>query len=146
MANTPPLLLVEDDENDAFFFQRAMGKAGLTVPLRVARTAREAIEYIAGTGIYSDRTEFPLPSLVVLDLNLGAQTGFDVLHFIRQRSPHPLVPVIVLTSSTSDRDVADAYRAGANSFLRKPSELGPLSAVLGAMKEYWFGYNRWPPT
>jgi CheY-like chemotaxis protein len=106
---------------------------------------REALDYLGGTGIYADRKEFPLPKLVVLDLKLGAQTGFEVLQWIRQRAPAPLVPVIVLTASTSDTDLVEAYRSGANSFLSKPAELPALVDLVGALKQYWFGYNRFPP-
>lgn len=136
-----PLLLVEDDENDAFFFHRAMGKAGLSVPLRVARCGREATEYLAGGGAYADRVQFPPPSLVILDLNLSAQTGLELLRWIRPKAPEPLVPVIVLTSSTSE-DLRDAYRAGASAYVSKPAELGLLVSLLRAVKDFWFGHNR----
>jgi DNA-binding response OmpR family regulator len=145
MTNPAPLLLVEDDDNDAFFFQRAMNKADFQLPLRVAKNAKEAVDYLSGFGIYADRAEFPLPHLVVLDLNLPGQTGLEILRWIREKAQDPLVPVIILSASTSERDLVEAYRSGANSFLSKPSQSDGLVGLVRALKEYWFGYNRFPP-
>ena len=139
------ILLVEDDKHDAFFFQHAMETLGLVHPLRIARDGREAIEYLSGTGTFADRAQFPLPRIVVLDLNLPRQHGLEVLQWIRAHAPDPAVPVIVLTASTSDRDMREAYRLGANSYLTKPSGSEDLVALLRALEVYWFRYNRLPP-
>ena len=139
------ILLVEDDANDVFFFQRAMEKAGLTCSLRIARDGGEAIDYLSGTGTFADRVQFPLPCMVLLDLNLPRQHGLEVLQWIRGHAPDPAVPVVVLTSSTSDRDVREAYRLGANSYLNKPSGLEELVALVRAVDVYWFHHNRLPP-
>jgi len=66
--DTPVILLAEDDPNDVFFMQRALAKAGINVPLQVVKDGQEALDYLAGAGKYNDRVEFPLPSLVLLDL------------------------------------------------------------------------------
>lgn len=139
------ILLVEDDKNDVFFFQRAMAKAGLTCALRIARDGREAIDYLSGAGMFADRVQFPLPCMVLLDLNLPHQHGLEVLQWIRAHAPDAAVPVIVLTSSTSDRDVREAYRLGANSYLNKPSGSDDLLALVRALDGYWFRHNRLAP-
>lgn len=139
------ILLVEDDKNDVFFFQRAAEKAGLTCFLRIARDGSEAIEYLSGAGTFADRVQFPLPSMVLLDLNLPRQHGLEVLQWIRGQAPDPTVPVIVLTSSTSERDVREAYRLGANSYLNKPSGAEDLVALVRALNAYWFRHNRFTP-
>ena len=143
--NEHTILLVEDDKNDVFFFQRAMEKAGLTCPLRIARDGGEAIDYLSGIGTFADRVRFPLPCMVLLDLNLPRQHGLEVLQWIRGHAPDPAVPVIVLTSSTLDRDVREAYRLGANSYLSKPSGSEDLVALVRMLGAYWFQYNRLPP-
>lgn len=140
-----PILLVEDDKNDVFFFQRAMEEAAFACPLRVARDGGEAIDYLSGTGAFADRVQFPLPCLVLLDLNLPRRHGLEVLQWIRGNAPDPAVPVIVLTSSTSDRDVREAYRLGANSYLSKPSGAGNLVALVRALDAYWFHHHRFTP-
>lgn len=142
--NELPILLVEDDVNDVFFFRRAMKEADFTHPLRVARDGAEALDYLTGKGAFADRAQFPLPCLIVLDLNLPRQHGLEVLRWIRERDPDNTVPVVVLTSSTSERDMIEAYRDGANSYLNKPSSPTELVAVVSALKGYWFGLNRVP--
>lgn len=145
MSN-PPILLVEDDPNDVFFFEHAMKKAGFIHPLQIARDGGEAIDYFSGDGAFTDRDQFPLPCLVVLDLNLPRLHGLEVLQWIRKSAPDRNVPVIVLSSSTSDRDICDAYRLGANSFLNKPTKSADLVALLCALEMYWFRLNRLPAT
>src|SRR5579859_3819304 len=110
---TRPILLVEDDENDVFFFKRAMKKTGVANPLQVATNGQEAIHYLQGTGKFAERAQFPLPELVLLDLKLPFVMGLDVLRWIRQQSG--LVPIVViLSASQEESDIAAAYRLGAN--------------------------------
>jgi DNA-binding response OmpR family regulator len=137
-----PILLVEDDENDVFFFERALKHAEFLNSLRTVRDGREAIAYLSGTGLFSDRDRSPLPCLVVLDLNLPHKHGLEVLQWIRAAAPDPHVPVIVLTSSTSDLDIHAAYKLGANSYLTKPSRPDELVQLVRAFKLYWFDFNR----
>src|SRR5579864_5000614 len=119
---TKPILLVEDDENDVFFFQRAMSKAGMTNPVQVAGDGQEAIDYLRGAGKFADRSKFPLPELILLDLKLPFVMGLDVLRWIREQSE--LVPiVIILSSSREEEDIAAAYKLGANAYLVKPVEV-----------------------
>jgi CheY-like chemotaxis protein len=139
-----PILLVEDDENDILFFKRAMDQASVTYPLRIARDGREAIGYFSGTEGFEDRSQYPLPCLVLLDLNLPHKNGLEVLQWIRRSAPDPVVPVIVLTSSMADLDMRDAYRFGANSYLVKPSQPEDLVEVVRVLKLYWFDFNRVP--
>ena len=81
---------------------------------------------------------------MLLDLNLPRQHGLEVLQWIRGNAPDPTVPVIVLTSSTSDRDMREAYRLGANSCLNKPSGSDELVALVRVLDVYWFRHNRLP--
>ena len=135
--NKSPVLLVEDDENDIFFFQRAAEKANWEQPLRIVRDGDEAIAYLHGDGTFADREQSPLPCLIVLDLNLPQKHGLEVLQWIRASAPDPAVPVVVLTSSTSDLN--------ANSYLNKPSHPDAMVEILRTFKAYWFGLNRVPP-
>ena len=141
-----PILLVEDDPNDTFFFERAMKQAHVHHPLRVVRDGLEAIAYFAGTGSFADRGHNPLPSLVVLDLNLPHKHGLEVLQWIRNSAPDPLVPVVVLTSSVSDLDTREAYRSGANSYLVKPSQPTELTEMVRLLDLYWIRHNRVAPS
>jgi DNA-binding response OmpR family regulator len=138
------ILIVEDDENDAFFFQRTLRKIGMLNPLHNARDGQEAIDYLKGTGKFARRAEFPLPGLILLDLKLPFVMGLDVLKWIRQSSE--LSPIVIILSSSADeRDIASAYRLGANAYLVKPSEAGKLEVMVRALNEFWLLQNTAPP-
>lgn len=140
-ANVNAILLVEDDENDIFFFERAAKLAEIHHPLHVVRNGQEAIDFFTGAGEYSDRNRFPTPGFVVLDLNLPYRNGFDVLQFLRDHPHTRLVTVVVFTSSTAERDVSRAYSLGANSYLVKRPTPEGLVDLLQLMKSYWFDAN-----
>ena len=140
---TQTILLVEDEENDVFFLQQAMQRAGLRNPLQVARHGREALEYFQGAGKFSNRQDFPLPSLVLLDLKLPYVMGLDVLKWIRQQPGLPVV-VVILSSSKQEEDIATAYRLGANGYLVKPPDVGKLLDMAKSIKDFWLTQNT-PP-
>lgn len=117
---TPVILLAEDDPNDVFFMQRALAKAGVNVPLQVVKDGQEALDYLAGSGKYNNRVEFPLPSLVLLDLKMPFVSGFDVLAWIRLQPSLKDLPVVILTSSAEERDREKATELGAMAYCIKP--------------------------
>jgi CheY-like chemotaxis protein len=139
------VLLVEDDENDVFFMQRAFREAGIITPLSVASDGREAIDYMCGNGEFTDRQKWPLPCLVLLDLKLPYVLGLDVLKWIRSQPEFKSVVVIVLTSSRQDADIEKAYSLGANSYLVKPPDVHQLIAMVKKIKEYWIEMNQIGP-
>ena len=118
-------LLVEDNEDDAFFMQRAFQDAGLRNPLHIVTNGDQAIDYLAGSHAFADREKFPLPDFVFLDLKMPGRDGFDVLAWIRQEQKSK-VPVAVLTSSPEETDRKLARELGADCYLLKP----PTSAML----------------
>ena len=117
---------MEDDENDVFFMQQAMQKAGVLNPIRVVSNGQEVIDYFKGTGKFANREEFPLPCLVLLDLKLPRVMGLDVLKWIRQQ-PEVTAIVVIFSSSNEEADIAMAYRLGANAYLVKPSDVSQLT-------------------
>jgi CheY-like chemotaxis protein len=134
------ILQVEDDPNDVFLLQRAMKKMGVTNPLQVASDGQEAIDYLQGAGKFADRRKFPLPCLVLLDLKLPYVMGLEVLRWIRQQ-PGAALPVVMLSASGEEADIAAAYQLGANAFLTKPSEASKLEEIVKAIKDFWLTYN-----
>ena len=137
------ILQVEDDPNDVFFLQRAMKKAGVSNPVHVACDGQQAIDYLKGAGKFADREQFPLPSLVLLDLKLPRVMGMEVLRWIRQQPGTPLV-VVMLTASGEDDDIAAAYRLGANGFLVKPPEARKMEDMVKAISDFWLTHNALP--
>lgn len=134
------ILLVEDDDNDVFFFQDALRRSGVQVPLDIANDGQQAIERLA-PGQPSAENK-PRPGLVLLDLKLPRHTGFEVLQWIRQEPMLKTLVVIILTSSTLESDVRQAYLLGANSYLIKPTNTTRLREMIGLMKSYWLDWNR----
>ncbi|HYG24121.1 MAG TPA: response regulator [Verrucomicrobiae bacterium] len=137
-----PILLVEDDENDIFFFTRAVQLTATDRPLQVVKDGMQAMEYLGGKGNFADRQKYPFPGVVILDLNLPRKPGLEVLKWIRQHTEWSGIPVVVLTSSSSDLDVTVAYRLGANSYFVKPTDPDALTDLLRVFQEYWFKWGR----
>lgn len=137
------ILQVEDDPNDVFFFQYAMRKAGVANRVEVVADGQMAIDYLRGAGAFSDRSRFPFPSLVLLDLKLPYVMGLDVLKWIRQQVNMSLA-VVVLTASAEARDVRAAYGLGANGFLVKPTEARKFEEMVRAIRDFWLTSNRMP--
>ena len=134
-AGTKILLLVEDDENDVFFMQRALDKANLRLPLKVVADGQEALDYLAGRQPFSDRSQNPLPHLVLLDLKLPYVNGFEVLAWIRRQSPFRDLPVIVLTSSPQERDKQEAEKLGVQAYFVKPPTREMVLGTLAPLVE-----------
>lgn len=145
MDENRSILLIEDDENDVILIQRALDKGGLNAPVHVARDGEEAIEYFSGTGKYENAALHPLPSIVLLDLRLPKRSGLEVLEWLKSHENLALLPVVVFTNSTEDKDIKQAYALGANSYLKKPYTLAATTALLKAVSAYWLDHNERPP-
>ena len=137
---TNPILIVEDDENDALLLTRAVAKAGLTNPVIVLRHGREAVQYLQGDGPYTDRVKYPFPRVLITDLKMPIMTGFELLTWLSQHPACSIVPTIVLSSSREKNDITEAYRLGANAYLVKPSTIKELEEMMDAIFQFWF---RW---
>lgn len=124
-----PVLVVEDSDDDLFFFRRLIAKAGITAPLAVATDGQQAIDQLAAA-LNANNTNTPVPRLVFLDLKLPLRSGFEVLQWIRsQRSLDPMA-VVVLSSSAEARDVAQAFELGAQAYLVKYPAPGVFSDIV----------------
>src|SRR4051812_20895731 len=108
MADQSLILLVEDREDDILVVQKAFQRAEIQTAIQVVRNGEEAIWYLSGVGKYSNRAEYPLPWLVLLDLKMPRLDGFEVLKWIRQQPGTSSLIVVVLTSSEDIRDVNQA--------------------------------------
>src|SRR3954467_14580530 len=120
------ILLVEDQENDVLSMQLAFQQWHVANPLQVVTSGEAAVAYLSGEGDYWDRTQYPLPSLILLDLGLPLLSGFGVLSLIRARPEFKRVPVVVLSGSEVRRDIDQAYELGANSYLIKTPDTEKL--------------------
>lgn len=135
------VLYVEDEENDIFFMKRSFRRLGLEQALKTVGDGQAAIDYLAGQGAFANRAEYPLPQVVLLDLNLPTVSGFQVLTWIRNQSPHPDLPVVVFSSSARAEDKLRAKELGATDYLEKPGSGLEFGSVLQALSKYGLAVN-----
>lgn len=131
------ILLVDDDPHDVLLVQQACRKAKLRHEIQVVHDGERAIAYLAGTGSYHDRTLFPYPVLVLLDLDLPKHSGLEVLTWIRRHAKGRRLSVVIFTSSHESDDIHRAYDLGANSYLLKPVDVEALVHVVKMLEMYW---------
>jgi len=137
MITRRDLLLIEDDEDDIFIMKRVLKDAGIRNPLRIVRDGREAIEYLSGTGRFEDRSLYPVPAMVFLDLRLPLVSGHDVLTWIRQRDDLNSTAVAVVTSSDQPEDLRRTRWLGANCYLLKPLTADQLLEMAVVFNWHW---------
>ncbi len=131
------VLLVEDDENDAFFLTRALKRAEISNTIQHVGDGRSAMEYLQGIGRFGDRSRFPLPGLVLLDLKLPHVKGLDVLKWIRGQEQFASIVVVVFSASEYPEDIAHSQRHGADAYFVKPSNLDQLDVLARTIRDAW---------
>ena len=145
MPDQAVILLVEDRADDILLVRKAFERGAINHPLQVVRDGEEAMRYLAGEGRYSNRDEYPLPDLILVDLKMPRVDGFELVKWIRRQPGFSNIPIVVLTSSDAIRDVNRAYALGANSFLVKPLDFDNFVETAKTLKKYWLNMNQ-PPT
>jgi two-component system response regulator len=132
-----PILLVEDNPDDEQLTLRSLRKAKITNSVLIARNGEEAL-----TLLFELK---PLPTVVLLDLKLPKLDGFEVLRQIRANPTTKTLPVVILTSSSEDRDIIESYDSGANSYVRKPVDFKHFVEAVSQLGLYWTLVNDPPP-
>ena len=138
------ILLVEDNPRDAELTVRALGKRNLANQIVVARDGEEALHWLLGTDEHAGRDVTQVPRVILLDLKLPKLSGLEVLKAIRADPRVSALPVVVLTSSKEDRDIAACYALGVNSYIVKPVEFDNFAAAVAATGHYWLLLNEKP--
>jgi CheY-like chemotaxis protein len=131
-------LLVEDSPEDFEATVRALRKANLANPIVRCADGDDALDYLNRRGEYVELEKSPRPTVILLDLNMPGTDGREVLAEIKRSDRLRDIPVIVLTTSSDERDVESCYRAGANSYICKPVDMDGFFGALKRLKEYWF--------
>ena len=135
------VLLVEDSAADVLLTQRAFRKNGFACRLEVARDGEQALAYLHGT---ADAPPSACPQLVLLDLKLPKVDGLDVLRRLREHPRTARLPVVVLTSSKEQEDIAGSYRSGANAYVRKPIDFSEFVQAVNHLGFFWLALNQRP--
>ena len=136
-SQTVEVLLVEDEPLDVELTLRAFQKARFTNPLHVVHDGAEALEFVFGTGAYAHRRDLPLPGVILLDLNLPKINGLELLRQLKADKRTEKIPVIVLTVSQQDRDIAECRRLGVEQYLVKPVDFRNFSEVTPHLLFEW---------
>ena len=143
--NSRLLLLVEDNPSDVDLTRRAFDRRHIGNTMLVAEDGKEALDYLFATGAHAGRDVTELPALVLLDLKLPKLDGLEVLRRIRADPRTKRLPVVILTSSSEERDLAESYDLGANSFIRKSVDFAQFARTIEYLGVYWLVLNEPPP-
>ena len=144
ITNEVEILLVEDNPNDVELTLRALKKHNITNRVHVVKDGAEGLEYIFATGAYAHRKIEDHPRVILLDLKLPKVDGIDVLRQIKSDERTKMIPVVVLTSSKEERDLAESYKLGANSYVTKPVGFESFVKAVSELGLYWLLLNQ-PP-
>ena len=142
-THTNTILVVEDSPEDFRTIVRGFEKAGLSNPVHWCRDGQEAMDHLFGVGGQRPGVA-ARPAVVLLDLSLPGADGQEVLAAIKDDDSLCQVPVIILTSSSDERDIETCYRLGANSYVRKPVSIAGFVEAIVRLKDYWFEISVFP--
>jgi CheY-like chemotaxis protein len=131
------ILLVEDNENDVYLTKMACMRSGIPIWFQVVNDGEAAINYLAGRNGFSDRTLYPMPDLVFLDLNLPKKNGLEVLEWARAQPSLANLPVVMLTGSVEGVDVDRAYKLGVTSYMKKVANMAEFGQGVRVILKYW---------
>jgi CheY-like chemotaxis protein len=141
---TESILLIEDDLNDAELLRRALRTANLHTPLTVVEDGEAAVRWLAARIDVPPAQRPDWPKIILLDIKMPRMSGWEVLEWLRRRPAGCRLPVIVLTSSQEEQDVARAYDLGVSSYLVKPVSFDDLKDMVRAIHHYWMDLNEQP--
>ena len=140
-----PILMAEDDEDDRLLAQDAFNESCLTNPLFFVNDGEELLDYLHHRGRYAAAEQFPLPGLILLDLNMPRKDGREALQEIKADANLRQIPIVVLTTSQEEEDIVRSYSLGVSSFIAKPVTFEQLVEVIQCIGHYWFEIVALPP-
>ena len=136
--NPLPILMAEDDEDDRLLAQDAFTESRLANPLFFVNDGEELLDYLYHRGRYASKEQFPLPGLILLDLNMPRKDGREALKEIKSDANLRQIPIVVLTTSKEEEDILRSYSLGVSSFITKPVTFEQLVEVIQYIGKYWF--------
>jgi CheY-like chemotaxis protein len=144
MSRRLNVLVAEDDGNDRMLMKRAFSMANVPATFLFVVDGEETVDYLRGADQFSDRTRFPFPDLLLLDIKMPKRDGFEVLEWARGQGGCKTLPVIIFSSSPTNEDVHRALSLGANSYLEKTVSSGGFVDMARSLNSYWVRHNRFP--
>jgi len=143
MTDGDTILVADDSEDDVMLLKLALEKANLCKSVHTVSDGEEAIAYLQGSSQYADRSQFPLPAILLLDLKMPRKGGFEVLTWVRSQNGLGYLPVFIFTASMRQEDVQRAYELGADGFLVKPGAMDKLGEITRSLRD-WLACNQFP--
>jgi two-component system response regulator len=137
----PVILLVEDNPSDEKLTLRAFGKCEVENTIVVARDGAEALDFLLGRGTFVEANRPDLPSMVLLDLKLPRVDGLEVVRQVRADERAKVVPIVILTASREEEDIAEGFRLGANAYIRKPVDFTQFVEAANIIGIFWLRLN-----
>lgn len=134
------ILYIEDNPDEVDIFKRVMSRLAPPPSFTVLFSGSEAIDYLLQQGAYEDQ-DYPMPRLVLIDLNLPGHNGFEVIQQVRANSPTRYLPLIVYSTSDSVKDIHRAYDLGANAYLIKPEGYHEVSELMSQAVDFWLAQS-----
>jgi len=138
MSDKHTILVVEDSPEDWLIMQLAIGRSNLKNEITRVADGEAALDYLYRRGDWADPSKAPRPGIILLDLNLPGTDGHEVLSEIKSDPKLRAIPVVVLTTSTDERDIESCYAHGANSYITKPVDMEGLFTAIARLRDYWF--------
>ncbi len=129
------ILLIEDNEGDILLTRKAIGMSNHSAQIHVAKNGREGLNFLEKKGLYSGS---PTPDLVLLDLNMPEMNGKEVLKAVKKIDHLKVIPIVVLSTSISDKDISESYHLNASSYIKKPVDFFRFGDAIKNMLNYWF--------
>lgn len=137
MKNEIHVLIAEDEDSDFLLLQKALRQTDVPWAIHRVTDGLEALNYLRGDGPYADRTQHPIPQVVVLDLKMPRMTGMELLEWIKENPSYRVIPTLIMSSSQQELDVQKAYEFGANTYFVKPTNFQALVSLCRQIAGYW---------
>ncbi|NME68322.1 response regulator [Flammeovirga aprica] len=141
---TTTILYADDDPEDRMLTEEAFEESNLSVQLRFVEDGEQLMDYLSHNGAFSDQDKFPLPDLILLDLNMPKKDGVECLKEIKDNDLLRKIPIVILTTSNDEEDVVKTYNLGVSSFITKPVTFESMVEVVESINKYWFQVVRLP--
>lgn len=137
MLSQNPILIAEDNEDDAELVRMALKKAGVVNPVHIVSNGADVLVYVKGEEPYSDRSLFPFPRLLLVDIKMPVLNGLEVLRWLRAHPDCSVIPTLVMSASRLEADVQTAYKLGANAYLVKPTRFEQFVEIFKRLNDFW---------
>lgn len=137
------ILLIEDNDDDIVILKRVFKKAQIANKLHIARNGEDALDFLYHQGKYSEEKS-SAPGLILLDINMPGMNGFDIIKKLKTDFKYRKVPIIMLTTSNREEDIAKSYESGACSYITKPADFNSFVKIIEQFKIYWTFVSKIP--